>query len=257
MLGAMPRFFVEPDQIADGRATLTAAASAHLSRSLRARPGETIVVVAGGSIEHGVLLEEATPARVSGRVIWSRAVSGEPRLAVHVLQAVPAQAMDATVEALTEAGATSIRPVLTTRTVPRPDVSRATRRVERWQRIASEAAQLAGRAAPPEVHPILPLREALEALPSGAPVLACVARRDAAPIFTALSAPPSHVGLVIGPEGGLDDIDLGLLGEVGAAWVHLGPRTLPSRLAGAVATALLLAGAGDLDSAAEPMPVPQ
>jgi 16S rRNA (uracil1498-N3)-methyltransferase len=254
MHAAMPRFFVDAGQIADGRATLTAADSAHLSRSLRARAGETIVVVAGGTVEHGVLLEEVTPPRVSGRVIWSRAVSGEPRLAVHVLQALPAQAMDATVEALTEAGAASIRPVLTARSVSRPDVSRASHRLERWQRIASEAAQLAGRAAPPEIHPVLALRNALESIPAGVAVLACVARPEAAPIVSATPAPPAHVGLVIGPEGGLDDADLGLLGEVGATWVHLGPRTLPSRLAGAVATALLLAGAGDLDSAAAPVP---
>jgi len=251
----MPRFFVGPDQIVDGRATLLAADSAHLSRSLRARPGETIVVVVGGTVEQGVLLEEVTPERVSGRVIWSRGASGEPRLAVHVLQAVPAQAMDATIEALTEVGASSIRPVLTSRTVPRPDVSRASRRLERWQRIACEAAQLAARAAIPQVHGVLPMREALEALPSDTALLACVARADAAPILTAIPAAPGHVGLVIGPEGGLDDVDIALLDDAGAAWVHLGPRTLPSRLAGAVATALLLAGAGDLDSAAEPLPL--
>ena len=82
----------------------------HLSRALRARSGETIVIVEGGSVEHGVQLDEVTPARVSGAIVWSRAGRGEPRLAVHVLQAVPAQAMDATVEALTEAGAATIRP---------------------------------------------------------------------------------------------------------------------------------------------------
>jgi 16S rRNA (uracil1498-N3)-methyltransferase len=201
-----------------------------------------------------VLLEDVTPGRVSGRVIWSRAVSGEPRLAVHVLQAVPAHAMDATIEALTEVGAASIRPVLTSRTVARPDVSRASRRMERWQRIASEAAQLAGRAGPPEVHAVLSLREALEALPAGSTVLACVAHGDAAPITTVTPRPPNHIGLVIGPEGGFDDFDFTQLDEAGAARVHLGPRTLPSRLAGAIATALLLSRAGDLDHVAEPIP---
>jgi len=254
MHAAMPRFFVGHDQIAHERATLSAADSAHLSRSLRARPGEIIVVVEAGTVEHGVLLEDVTPTRVSGKVVWSRAVTGEPRLAVHVLQAVPAQAMDATVEALTEAGAASIRPVLTGRTVPRPDVSRATTRLERWQRIASEAAQLAGRAAPPQVHPVARLATALEGLPAGTALLACVARPDAMPILRAAPSPPARTGLVIGPEGGFDDADLMLLDERGATWVHLGPRTLPSRLAGAIATALLLAGAGDLDSTAEPTP---
>jgi len=100
----------------------------------------------------------------------------------------------------------------------------------------------------------VPMREALGALPSGTSVLACVARQDAAPILTATPAPPGGAVLVIGPEGGFDAVDLALLDTAGAAWVHLGPRTLPSRLAGAVATTLLLAGAGDLDAVAEPVP---
>jgi len=254
MHAAVPRFFVDPDQVADGRATLAGADANHLARALRALAGQTIVIVEGGAIEHGLQLDEVTPSRVSGAIVWSRPVSGEPRLSVHALQAVPAQAMDATVESLTEAGAASIRPVLTHRTVSRPDPSRVVHRLDRWRVIAREAAQLAGRAAPPEVHAILPLGEALDALPAGTRILACVIRADAVPILGAVPPPPANVGLVIGPEGGLDDSDLEVLGEHGAVIVHLGTRTLPSRLAGAVATTLLLAGAGDLDDLAAPRP---
>jgi 16S rRNA (uracil1498-N3)-methyltransferase len=250
----VPRFFVEPDQVVDGRATLTGHDATHLSRALRATVGETIVIVEDGRVEHGIKLDAVTPARVSGAIVWSRPVAGEPRLAVHVLQAVPAQAMDATVEALTEAGATTIRPVLTHRTVSRPDPSRVIHRLERWRLIAREAAQLAGRAAPPDVHSILSLHEALQELPAGSRILACVIHEDAASIVSAGPPPPADVGVVIGPEGGLDGADLRLLEESGAITVHLGPRTLPSRLAGAVATSLLLAGAGDLDAPSAPAP---
>ena len=104
------------------------------------------------------------------------------------------------------------------------------------------------------MHAILPLGEALAALPAGARILACVIRQEAAPILSAVPAPPADIGLVIGPEGGLDATDLRALGDAGAVTVHLGSRTLPSRLAGAVATSLLLAGAGDLDTPAIPPP---
>src|SRR6202030_744480 len=113
----------------------------HLSRSLRALPGQTIIIVEGGTVEHGLLLDEVSPAHVAGAIVWSRAVGGEPRLAVHVLQAVPAQAMDATVEALTETGAFTIQPVLTHRSVARPDPSRVVHRLHPWRAIRREAAQ--------------------------------------------------------------------------------------------------------------------
>jgi 16S rRNA (uracil1498-N3)-methyltransferase len=254
MHAAVPRFFVDADQVSDGRATLTGHDANHLSRALRALVGETIVIVEDGTIEHGLLLDEVTPARVSGAIAWSRPVAGEPRLSVHVLQAVPAQAMDATVEALTEAGAATIRPVITHRTVSRPDPSRVIHRLERWRLIAREAAQLAGRGAPPVVLSILPLREAMDGLPVGTRILACVINQESTPILRAVPPAQTDVGIVIGPEGGLDDTDLGLLEEAGAIKVHLGARTLPSRLAGAVATSLLLAASGDLDAVAVPGP---
>jgi 16S rRNA (uracil1498-N3)-methyltransferase len=254
MHGAMPRFFVTPSQIDADRATLTSVDADHLARSLRARPGETIVVVEGGAVEHGVRLDEVSATRVSGTIVWSRPASGEPRLAIHVLQAVPAQGMDATVEALTEAGVSSIRPVLTSRTIARPDAARAVRRLERWESIAREAAQLAGRAAPPLVHPVMSLRDAVHNLPPGTRMVVCDARTGSVRILDAVHDHPAGIGLVIGPEGGLDDADLEMLVETGAVVVHLGPRTWPSRFAGTVATALLLAASGDLDSAAEASP---
>ncbi len=254
MHAAVPRFFVDADQVGSGRATLLGQDANHLSRALRASVGETIVIVEGGTIEHGLQLDEVTPARVSGSIVWSRPAGGEPRMAVHVLQAVPAQAMDATVEALTEAGAATIRPILTHRTVSRPDPSRIVHRLERWRTIAREAAQLAGRAAPPAVHEMRPLREALQALPRNTRILACVISPDAVPISRALPTETSDIGLVIGPEGGLDVADLRTLDDCSAARVHLGSRTFPSRLAGAIATSLLLAAAGDLDAAAAPPP---
>ena len=53
MHAAVPRFFVDPDQVAGGRATITGADANHLSRALRALGGETIVIVEGGTVEHG------------------------------------------------------------------------------------------------------------------------------------------------------------------------------------------------------------
>lgn len=254
MHAAVPRFFIDASQVSEQRATLTGPDAEHLSRSLRARAGEVIVVVEGGAVEYGVQLDEVTPARVSGAIIWSRPATGEPRLAVHVVQAVPAQGTDDTIEALVVAGAASIRPVLTTRTVARIDAGRASRRLERWRLIACNAAQLSGRAAPPEVHDVVDLRAAVEHLHEGARIVVCAARDDAAPIATVALGGHASIGLVIGPEGGLDAADFDVLDAVGATYVHLGPRTFPSRLAGAMATSLLLAATGDLDTAASPVP---
>jgi 16S rRNA (uracil1498-N3)-methyltransferase len=249
----VPRFFVPADAVGDGRAVIEGADAAHLARSLRARPGERVVVVDAAGLEHGVLLEEVEPGCARGRVEWSRPATGEPRTRVHVLQALPAQGMDAAVEALAEVGAAEIWPVLTRRTVAHPAPERAARRVERWQTIAREAAALAGRAAPVPVRPPQPLAAALAALPGGTRVLACAT--GAGTPLSALEGDGRRPALVIGPEGGLDPEELAMIRNAGGEQVHLGPRVLRARLAGAVALGVLLARLGELDEALTPPPL--
>jgi 16S rRNA (uracil1498-N3)-methyltransferase len=249
----MPRFFVSAGALAAGRARITGADATHLARSLRARPGEEVVVVDEAGIEHGVHLDAVSPEGCEGVVAWSRPSSAEPRLRVTVLQAIPQQAMEDAIEAMVQAGVSRILPVVTARSVVRLDPERAARRLERWRAVAREAAGLAQRGAVPAIGDVLSLSAALEARDPSHRLLAAdpQARTPAASLVIAAGVP---VTVVIGPEGGLDVAELDLLAAAGAERIHLGPRVLRARLAGALATALLLAGAGDLGRGVAPPP---
>jgi 16S rRNA (uracil1498-N3)-methyltransferase len=245
----VPRFFVPASHVGDGRALIDGDDAAHLARSLRAVPGERIVVADDSGMEHGIRLVAVTPERVEGEVEWSRPATGEPRLEVHVVQAIAKDGMDELVEALAEVGAAAIWPVLTRRTVARPDARRAEHRVARWRAIARNAAGLAGRGRPPVVHDVRDLDEVPAALPASTRLLACAV--DAPTALARIQPPPSageRLAVVVGPEGGLADDDLDMLRRAGADMVHIGPRVLRARLAGAVATSLLLSAAGDMDA---------
>src|SRR5438132_1676001 len=74
----MPRFFVPAAQVQGATAVIGGRDADHLARSLRMRPGETVVVVEEGRREHGVVLESVSPQEVGGRIVWSRDVTGEP-----------------------------------------------------------------------------------------------------------------------------------------------------------------------------------
>jgi len=241
----MPRFFVPAAAVHDGRAAVEGDDAAHLARSLRAAPGERIVVVDDAGAEHGVVLESVAPARVEGAVEWSRAATGEPRLAVHVVQALAKDGMDELVEALSEVGATAIWPVVTRRTVVRLDAGRAEHRVQRWNAIARNAAGLAGRARPPVVHPLRDLHGIRDAVPAGTRMLVCSTTAQM-PLAGIDLRDTAAVAVCIGPEGGFDADELRTLD---AEPVHLGPRTLRARLAGVVALTALLAAGGDMDAA--------
>lgn len=248
----MPRFFVPGGAVRASRVEITGPDASHLALSLRARPGEQIVVVEeNGAAEHGVLLDHVTPETVAGAVTWTRAATGEPRLRVHVLQALPRERMEDAIDAMVQTGVASIRPVLGERSVARPDRDRAARRLQRWRAVAREAAGLSGRGAVPQVFPVSSFEVALAGLPQGTGVIACT-WEDAAPLAATHIDAGGDVALAIGPEGGLSDAEEALLDTAGAQRRHLGSRVLRTRLAGAVATALLLAAAHDLDDAPAP-----
>jgi len=212
-------------------------------------------VVEEGVTEHGVLLDHVVRGDVSGRVVWSRPATGEPRVETHVLQAIPQRGMEDAVESMTEVGVTHLHPVVTRRTVSLPHVDAAKRRTERWRSVAREAAQLAGRAATPAVHPITTLTDAVVSL-RGVALLTAVVRAGAQPIRRHEVDGTRPLAIVIGPEGGLDDGELVLLRDAGAREVHLGPRVIPARFAGAIALCIVMAGIGELDRPAEPVPTP-
>lgn len=241
----MPRFFVPAGAVVAGRGWITGADAFHLARSLRARPGEQIVIVDDAGCEHGLRLDAVNDSRVEGTVQWSRPATGEPALRVHVLQALTKDGLDGAVEAMVEAGAAELWPVITERSVSRPDPVRAPARVERWRAIAREAAGLAGRGAVPVVHDVMTLRDGLAALP-GDRLLLALAVEAPAPLVEIAIDPGVPVAVVIGPEGGLGAHDLADLEAAGAAEVHLGPRVLRARLAGAVAISALLIRSGEL-----------
>lgn len=241
----MPRFFVPATAVEAGRAVILGADALHLARSLRARAGERIVIVDDAGREHGMRIDEVGDSRVEGAVEWSRTATGEPGVRLLVLQALAKEGMDGAVEALAECGVAEIWPVITERTVSRPDPERALARVERWRAIAREAAGLAGRGAVPPVRAVMPLEEALGALPVGTRLLALTV--DArTPLARVGLDPAVPVALVVGPEGGLGPRDLAELETAGAEEAHLGPRVLRARLAGALAVSILLARCGEL-----------
>ncbi len=246
------RFFVDGG-VRDGVVVVTGQLAHHIGRSLRMHAGDRLVVVDGDGDEHGVLLRSVTGERVEGDVIWSRPATGEPRLRITAVQALPRERMEDCIDMLVGAGVAEIRPVVTERVVGRPPADRVGQRVRRWQAVAGEAAQLAGRGMIPRVHAPTGLADALATLSPASRVVACTfdGHRSIATLDVDVERP---VALCIGPEGGFGERDLGALRDAGAELMHMGARILRTRYAGAIACTLLLAGSGDLETPVTPPP---
>ncbi len=249
----MPVFFVPVAQVSPtGEVQILDRDAWHISRVLRSRQGELVTVVVEDGTEHDIRLESLRPDQVTGVIVASRRTRREPTAQLHLLQALPkGQGMASVCEQVAELGAVTIWPVLSERTVPRPEPAQAALRRERWATISREAAQLAGRHRIPEVRPIAPVLDALEMLRASEPKLQAFTCHDGE-LRQGLNSvawdDSLPTAVLVGPEGGFSAAEVQLLASHGSRPVSLGPRNLRSTLAAVVALTVLLARAGDMEA---------
>ncbi len=210
------------DSFTDTTATLEGDQALHLARVLRAQPGQIFDVVANG------FLRRATVVNVSEQEVTfalGEELEAEAALPVHLLLAIiKFDHYEWGLEKLTELGASRITPVIARRTEKHLALA-AAKRVERWRRIALEAAKQSRRSDVPQVDDPLPLKHALAQV--NAPVKLLLAETEQEnTIAEAMKDVTEEIALAIGPEGGWTTEEMTLFSESGWRHVTLGPRIL-------------------------------
>lgn len=149
------------DEFSGDRAALIGAHAAHLSRTLRARVGQQFEVACGDRVR------QATVSSVQDERVeftLGKEVAAHEAVPITFLLAVfKFDRMEWAIETCTELNVTTILPVIARRTEKHLALA-ADKRVERWRRIAREAAEQSRRIAPPEVGDPVKLKEALAEL---------------------------------------------------------------------------------------------
>ena len=255
----MPRFFVEGAG-SGGEITVTGQDAAHICRSLRMRPGEKLTVCGGAGVDYDCTIVSADPSAVLLRIDGSSETLSEPSVRVTLYQGFPkGDKLDTVIEKAVELGVYEVAPVLTERSVARPDGKAAAHRLERWQRHAAEAAKQCGRGIIPTVRGLaafdaieqsvrahgrmlyfyelggMPLEQALF-FPEGP---AC-GRRPAPDKIT-------DIGIFVGPEGGISAGEAEKLESWGAVPVTLGKRIMRTETAPIAALACIMLLTGNLE----------
>lgn len=225
--------------LAPGERRLAGAEAHHLSRVLRVRPGDAVVVFDGAGHEAAGRVTAVDELRVTLELGAPRRAEREAPLRVSLgVALLKGDKLADVVRQGTELGAARFLPLLASRCDVR---ELSANKLTRWRRVAQEASKQSGRALVPEVTELLRLPDlALASEGSG-----LVADPRAASSLAELGLPEAgDVLLVTGPEGGLSPQEIDLLIQKGLKPVRLGPRILRAETAPvALLAALLLPGA--------------
>lgn len=132
---------------------LTGENAHHAGRVLRLRVGEGVTLCDGAGMDFDCTVEAVEKEAVTCRVVSCHAADTEPKQSITLFMALPkGDKMEFIVQKAVELGVSRIVPYLSKNCVSRPD--KTEKKVERWRKIAAEAAKQCGRGRLPEVAPL-------------------------------------------------------------------------------------------------------
>jgi 16S rRNA (uracil1498-N3)-methyltransferase len=240
------RLFSPDVLVACSELWLTGAQAKYVTRVLRLKAADTLVMFDGKGGQYGAAIKAFQKDRVLLQVGELQAGEVESPLAIHLVQGVSRSGrMDIVIQKSTELGVHRITPVITEFSVIRLDGDRASKRHQHWQRVSQSACEQCGRNTLPEIDMPEKLHSWLSSHSDDRTTRIMLAPGSSESI-TALQAPLANVELLVGPEGGLSDAERAQCKESGFRPVSLGPRVLRTETAALAGIAVLQAVWGDL-----------
>ena len=253
----LTRVYVDAPVAAGKRVIVEGSAANHIARVLRLRSGDSLTVFDGSGGEFGARIEEFRKETVVVAVEEHRPLDRESPLPLTLVQGISrGERMDWIIQKATELGASRIVPVFTKRSVVRLDEKQAERKLQHWRAIAVAACEQCGRNRIPDLAVPVDFFDMLAGDPSGRPDSA--GRTDSAGSTRLLLSPTGDlriddlqdvgkgITVLIGPEGGLEDVEQEAAVTAGFKAVRLGPRVLRTETAAIAALTIIQRYFGDL-----------
>ncbi len=211
----------------------------YLLRVRRLRTGASLSLMDGAGRRWDAVIDQCSDNAMVLRVV-GQSDSTAPRAeefspAISVYQAIPkGRRFDDAVRLLVQGGASHIVPLLTERTIVDPSGNE--NKLERWRRVAREAAQQSGAEGLVSIDPPVHLPDVVIE-PSASTFFLHTSPIADQTLHGYLGRTPQAIALLVGPEGGFSPGEIDELLDRGAEPVWLGPRILRSENAGFFAVA--------------------
>lgn len=240
----MPRFFTQT--ISDKTGTIVGDDARHIARVLRMKVGDMLTACDTKGFDYDCQIEWFSDKEVQLKVLRVYPSITEPSIKVHLYQAMPkADKLELIIQKAVELGVDTVTPVMTKRCVSKPDEKSMAKKLERYNRIALEAAKQSGRGKIPQVLPMMDLKSALiEMEKSSCPILFYENATAAAKQVIAQAG--GEIAILIGSEGGFEEEEVALAQQSGCHVLSLGKRILRCETAPLAALSIIMYETGNM-----------
>jgi 16S rRNA (uracil1498-N3)-methyltransferase len=236
----MHRFFV-PEKLDTGiSVSITGDDYNHLKNALRIREDEELEICDGlGNVYLAKLCEyQNTSAKIG--ILNKIPDNNEPVLKVTLYAALlKGDKFETVIQKCVECGVEMIQPMITSNTVVEVTDKKEGKKVERWNKIAHMASMQSKRGKIVHVCEPKTMDACIKQFPGGSMTLVCYECEESYSIKQAIHEAATrnivNVNIMIGPEGGFTEKEIGSLKSAGALSVTLGKRILRAETASAAA----------------------
>jgi 16S rRNA (uracil1498-N3)-methyltransferase len=231
-MSQLQRITIHSDQLQKQEITLTSSQKHYLLRVLRLGDGEKFIAMDGrGNWWLAQLGAE------KAQVLEPLEVNTELPISITLMMALPkGNGFDDIIRFCTELGVTCITPILSDRTLLKP----SSQKLERWQRIATEAAEQSERAFVPTILEPVKFETAINKCEIQHRFI-CAARGNYPHLTTVTNNLSGEIIIAIGPEGGWTNSELETAITSEFKPVSLGRRILRAVTAPVMALSLIAA----------------
>jgi 16S rRNA (uracil1498-N3)-methyltransferase len=244
----MHKFFVTEENIKNGYLWIGGEDVLHITKVLRLRRNDKIQVCCKGK-EYICEISEISKKDITCKIAESYSNNSEADIEITLFQGIPkGQKMDLIIQKCVEIGVVNIVPVITDRVVVKIEDRDISSKIERWRKIAEEAAKQSNRGIIPQIYDPISFDNSISYLKNLDLAIIPYENEKHYGLKNILKTRTdiNKIGVFIGPEGGFtsNEIDKCLINNIHP--VTLGPRILRTETAGFVAAAIILYELGDM-----------
>lgn len=230
----MPKFFVNQTQLKNKKIFIEGQDVKHIKNVLRMKVGEHIDVCnVDVTQNYECEIEEINNENIICKIIKERENDSESKVKITIFQGLPkADKMELVIQKSVELGVYNIVPVAMKRCVVKLDSKDVRKKVERWQKISEVAAKQCGRDIIPKVSEVVKIDDICKMMDSYDKIIVAYENEKDSTLkneiqkIRMLDKEEIKIGVLIGPEGGIDEKEIEVLKSAGGNIVTLGKRIL-------------------------------